>query len=47
MKYSSMIDSCAGTKVDESTADLPVIVFACLKSECVRSSSGPLLAAPD
>ena len=39
--------SCAGVKVmDESTADLPV-VFACLKSEFVPPSSGPLLAAPD
>ena len=40
--------SCAGRKVgDESTADLPVVVFACLKAECVPPSSGPLLAAPD
>ena len=38
---------CAGRKVvGESTADLPEVVFACLKSECLPSSSGPLLAAP-
>ena len=40
--------SCAGREVvGESTADFPVAVFACLESECVPPSSGPLLAAPD
>ena len=40
--------SCAGRKVvGESTADLPAVGFALLKSECVPTSSGLPLAAPD
>ena len=42
------IGSCAGRKViDESTAELPAVVFACLKSACLPPTSGPLLAALD
>ena len=42
------IGSCAATKVvDESTAQLPAVVFACLKSGCLPPTFGPLLASPD
>ena len=42
------IGSCAGRKVvEESTAELPAVMFACLKSECLSPTSGPVLAAPD
>ena len=42
------IGSCAATKVvDESTAQLPAVVFARLKSGCLPPTFGPLLASPD
>ena len=41
------IGSCAGRKVVESTAELPAVVFACLKSKCLPPTSGAPLAAPD
>lgn len=48
MFVDSAIGLCAGRKaVDESTTELPVAVFACLKSECLPHISGPLLADLD
>ena len=41
------IRSWAGRKVDKSNADLPAVVFVGLKSDSLRPTSGPLLAAPD